>query len=71
MSEDKVRTKDPCWFVGTIYDPSELPGVSIAGPGLDGVLHFVKGSATFKPICIFAYLDLTPPNEFPYEVEHL
>jgi hypothetical protein len=34
MSEDKVRTKDSCWFVGTIYDPSELPGVSTAGPGI-------------------------------------
>jgi hypothetical protein len=32
MSEDKVRTKDSCWFVGTIYDPRELPGVSTAGP---------------------------------------
>jgi hypothetical protein len=21
MSEDKVRTKDSCWSVGTIYDP--------------------------------------------------
>jgi hypothetical protein len=39
MSEDKVRTKDSCWFVGTIYDPIELPGVSIAGPGVDEVLH--------------------------------
>jgi hypothetical protein len=34
MSEDKVRTKDSCWFVGTIYDPRELPGVSTAGPGI-------------------------------------
>jgi hypothetical protein len=25
-----VRTKDSCWFVGTIYDPSKLPGVSTA-----------------------------------------
>jgi hypothetical protein len=32
MSEDKVRTKDSCWFVWTIYDPSELPVVSTAGP---------------------------------------
>jgi hypothetical protein len=39
MSEDKVCKKDPCWSVGTIYDPGELPGVSTAGPGLDGVLH--------------------------------
>jgi hypothetical protein len=41
MSENKVRTKDLCWFVGTIYDPRELRGVSTTGPGLDGVLHFV------------------------------
>jgi hypothetical protein len=33
MSEDKVHTKDSCWSVGTIYDPRELPGVSIAGVG--------------------------------------
>jgi hypothetical protein len=39
MSEDKVRTKDPCWPMGTIYDPRELPGVSTADPGMDGVLH--------------------------------
>jgi hypothetical protein len=42
MSEDKVRTKDPCWFVGTIYDPRELLGVSIAGPGVDEVLQVVS-----------------------------
>jgi hypothetical protein len=34
MSKDKVRTKDSCWYVGTIYDPSELPGVSTTGPGI-------------------------------------
>jgi hypothetical protein len=34
MSEDKVRTKDSCWYVGTIYDPSEPPGVSIVDPGI-------------------------------------
>jgi hypothetical protein len=34
MSEDKVRTKDSCWSMGTIYDPSELPGVSAASPGI-------------------------------------
>jgi hypothetical protein len=34
MSEDKVHTKDLCWSVGTIYDPSELPGVSTVGPGI-------------------------------------
>jgi hypothetical protein len=27
---------------GTIYDPRELPGVSITGPGLDGVLQVVS-----------------------------
>jgi hypothetical protein len=42
MSEDKVRTKDPCWSVGTIYDPSELAGVSTAGPGFGGVLQVVS-----------------------------
>jgi hypothetical protein len=26
--------KDPCWSVGTIYDPRELPGVSTIGPGI-------------------------------------
>jgi hypothetical protein len=34
MSEDKVRTKGSCWYVETIYDPSELPGVSTAGLGI-------------------------------------
>jgi hypothetical protein len=27
-----VRTKDPCWSMGTIYDPRVLPGVSTTGP---------------------------------------
>jgi hypothetical protein len=39
MSEDKVRTKDLCWSMWTIYDPRELPGVSITDPRLDGVLQ--------------------------------
>jgi hypothetical protein len=34
-----VHTKDSCWSVRTIYDPRELPGVSTAGLGVDGVLH--------------------------------
>jgi hypothetical protein len=34
MSEDKVRTKDSCWSVGTIYDSRELPGVSTADLGI-------------------------------------
>jgi hypothetical protein len=42
MSEDKVRTKDSCWSVGTIYDPKELPGISTTDPGLDGVLQVVS-----------------------------
>jgi hypothetical protein len=37
-----VRTKDSCWFVGTIYDPRELPGVSTVGPGVDGLLQVVS-----------------------------
>jgi hypothetical protein len=42
MSEDKVWTKDSCRSVGTIYDPRELPGVSIADLGVDGVLQMVS-----------------------------
>jgi hypothetical protein len=42
MSEDKVRTKDSCWHVGTIYDPTELPGVCVTGLGVDGVLQMVS-----------------------------
>jgi hypothetical protein len=38
MSENKVRTKDSCWSTRTIYDIRELPEVSTAGPGVDGVL---------------------------------
>jgi hypothetical protein len=34
MSEDKLHPKDSCWSMGTIYDPRELPGVSIVGPGI-------------------------------------
>jgi hypothetical protein len=41
-----VRTKDLCWSVGTIYDPRELPGVSTAGLGLDGVLQAPSPVAT-------------------------
>jgi hypothetical protein len=43
MSKDKVRTKELCWSVGTIYDSSELPGVSTAGPGIGrGVTSGIK-----------------------------
>ena len=34
MSEDKVHTKDSCWFVGTINDPRELLGISTTGTGI-------------------------------------
>jgi hypothetical protein len=43
MSEDKLRTKDSGWSVGTIYDPRELPGVSTAGP------RIVKGKCALGP----------------------
>jgi hypothetical protein len=33
-----VRTKDPCWSMGTIYDPRELPGVSTTGPGIGRIV---------------------------------
>jgi hypothetical protein len=42
MSEDKVRTKDSCWSVGTIYDFRELTEVSTADPGVDMVLQVVS-----------------------------
>jgi hypothetical protein len=42
MSEDKVRTKDLCWSLGTVYYPRELPGLSTVGPGLDGMLQVVS-----------------------------
>ena len=42
MGEDKVCIKGSCWSVGTIYDPRELSGVSIVGPGLDGVLQIER-----------------------------
>ena len=63
MSEDKVRTKDPCWYVGTIYDPRELIGVSTVGPRLDEVLHLaydnlaiVVVSYTHRHMCILLLL---------------
>jgi hypothetical protein len=42
MSEDKVRTKDSWWYVGTIYDPRELLGVTTVDPRLDRVLRVVS-----------------------------
>jgi hypothetical protein len=53
MSEDKVRTKDSCWSVGTIYDPRELPGVSTVGPGIGrGVTSGIRGDHRgFTGVC--------------------
>jgi hypothetical protein len=49
MSEDKVRTKDSCWSVGTIYDPRELPGVSTTGPGIGRGVTSRNGSVYISP----------------------
>jgi hypothetical protein len=50
MSEDKVRTKDSCWSVGTIYDPRELLGVSTVGPGIG--LGVTKYETKLKSVII-------------------
>jgi hypothetical protein len=39
MSEDKVRTKNSCWSIGTIYDPTELSGVSTVSLKVDEMLQ--------------------------------
>jgi hypothetical protein len=55
MSEDKVCTKDLCWSVGTIYDPTELPRVSTAGPGIGRGVTFTysdKSSLCNLIICL-------------------
>jgi hypothetical protein len=41
ISEDKVRIKDLCCSLGTIYDTRELLEVSTAGSGVDRVLQVV------------------------------
>jgi hypothetical protein len=53
MSEDKVRTKDSCWSVGTLYDSKELPGVSTGGPGIGrGVTSGIKADPRgFTGVC--------------------
>jgi hypothetical protein len=53
MSEDKVRTKDSCWSVWTIYDPRELPGVSIASLGIGrGVRNGIRADPRgFTSVC--------------------
>jgi hypothetical protein len=48
-----VRTKDPCWSVGAIYDPRELPGVSTTSSGVDGVLQMVsEPTLTVSRACV-------------------
>jgi hypothetical protein len=48
-----VRTKDSCWSVRTIYDPSELPGVSTADPGIGrGVTSGIRANPHgFTGVC--------------------
>jgi hypothetical protein len=53
MREDKVCTKDSCWYVETIYDPKELTGVSNTGPGIGrGVTSGIKADPRgFTGVC--------------------
>jgi hypothetical protein len=53
MSEDKVCTKDMCWYVGTIYDSRELSGVSTASPGIGrGVTSGIRADPRgFMGVC--------------------
>jgi hypothetical protein len=48
-----VRTKDLCWSVGIIYDPSKLPGVSTAGLGIGwGVTSGIRADPRgFTGVC--------------------
>jgi hypothetical protein len=48
-----VRTKDSCWYVGTIYDLRELPGVSTAGSGIGrGVTSGIRADPRgFTGVC--------------------
>jgi hypothetical protein len=48
-----VREKNSCWFVGTIYDPKELPGVSTASPRVNEVLQVVsEPTLTVSRACV-------------------
>jgi hypothetical protein len=50
ISEDKVRTKDLCCFVGMIYDPREQPGVSTVGPRIvRGVTSGIRADPSIRP----------------------
>jgi hypothetical protein len=48
-----VCIQDSCWSVGTIYDPTELPRVSTAGPGIErGVTSGIRADPRgFTGVC--------------------
>jgi hypothetical protein len=68
MSEDKVRTEDSCWSVGIVYRSIGLPGVSIAGPGVDGVLHslFIANVLSYSSVDGMVMNPYYWPNPFAY-----
>jgi hypothetical protein len=53
ISDDKMRTKDFCSCVGTIYDPRELSEVSTTGPGIGwGVTSGIRSDPrSFTGVC--------------------
>jgi hypothetical protein len=53
MSEDKVHTKRPELVYWIIYDPREMPGVSIAGPEIGrGVTSGIRADPRgFSGVC--------------------
>jgi hypothetical protein len=62
-----VHTKDPCWSVGTIYDPRELRGISTAGPGIGQGATAASGHA---PACCEIWI--SPPGAIrPHQVDPL
>jgi hypothetical protein len=52
-SEDKVHTKDLCWFIGIVYDLRGLSEVNTTGPRVTVVLQMVSESnLVFSRACI-------------------
>jgi hypothetical protein len=48
-----VRTKDVCWSMEMVYDPRELPEVSIVGLGVDVVLQMIsEPTLTVSRACV-------------------
>jgi hypothetical protein len=48
-----VYAKDLCWPVEMVYSPRGLPGVSIAGPRVDGVLQMVlEQTFAISRVCV-------------------